>query len=106
METFKKDYETLAKGLRYAGFSEQEINSIADHRVLLAADAAARYWALQQKKPEVTQRVKQAPRLVKPGPRKESEGDGYEQAKARLRRSHSDDDAAAAFSHYAERRGL
>lgn len=106
-ETFKKDYESIANGLRHAGFSEQEINSIADHRVLLAADAAARYWALQQKKPEVTQRLKQAPKLVKPGSRKaDPKGDGYEQAKARLRKTHSDDDAAAAFTHYAERRGL
>jgi hypothetical protein len=107
METFRKDYESIASGLRQAGFSEQEINSIADHRVLLAADAAARYWALQQKKPEVTQRVKLAPKLVKPGTRKaDPKGDGYEQAKARLRKTHSDDDAAAAFTHYAERRGL
>ncbi|MDE1828258.1 MAG: hypothetical protein KGH65_03810 [Candidatus Micrarchaeota archaeon] len=106
--TREKDFKAIAESLRSAGFTPEEISTVTDHRVVLMADKAARYDALQAKKPEVTQRIKAAPKLVPAGARTgQAKPNKLADLKARLRDNPRDEDvAAAAFGEWAERAGL
>ncbi len=49
------------------GISEQEIRGLSDHRELLILRDAWQWQRLQQQKPVITNKVKVAPKLIKPG---------------------------------------
>lgn len=49
------------------GITEQEVRSCVDHRQILLARDAAAWRKLQKTKPAVLQKVKAAPKLLKPG---------------------------------------
>lgn len=51
------------------GFTAEEILATADHRMLLMADDAAKWRALQKQKPQAMQKAKDAPPVQKPGAR-------------------------------------
>ncbi len=51
------------------GFSPEEILETGDHRLLLMADDAAKWRALQKQKPQAMQKLKDAPPVQKPGAR-------------------------------------
>ncbi len=51
------------------GFSDAELNSITDHRQMLALDMAARYAKLQAAQPAKLKQVRAAPQMAKPGTR-------------------------------------
>lgn len=107
-EAWAKDAKAITQSLSAVGFTPEEIGSITDHRIVLAAHKAALYDALQAKKPEITQRLRTAPKLVTAGARtSQAKPDKFAQAKARLRENPYDRDSqASAFSEYAERAGL
>lgn len=68
-----KQITEMASALSEAyGVSEQELRSIVDHRQILIARDAAKWQALQKSKPAVVNKVKAAPKLVKPGTTKGS----------------------------------
>lgn len=49
------------------GLTEQELRSVVDHRQLMIARDAMRWQQLQKAKPTVVNKVKAAPKLLKPG---------------------------------------
>lgn len=53
--------------LRKAGYSDHEIDGLADHRHVVIARKAMLYDKLMSKKPEVQKRVAEAPKPIKPG---------------------------------------
>jgi hypothetical protein len=63
-----KDVTEMVATLRDAyGLTEEEVRSTADHRLILIARDAARWQKLQKSKPAVLNKVKAAPKLLKPG---------------------------------------
>lgn len=64
---FRKEADELVQTLAEYGVSRDEAHKISDHRFFLMARDAKRYRDLQSKKPEVTKKVKAAPKVVKPG---------------------------------------
>lgn len=101
-QVWAKDSQAITDSLKSVGFRPEEIASITDHRVLLAAHKAALYDALQAKKPEVMQRVREAPKLIAPGARGSSKGpDKYQEARAQLKANpYSRDAQLAAFTEF------
>lgn len=82
----------------YWGFTPQEIEDLRDHRVVLLARDAIAYRKLQAEKPKAIEKVKQAPPVQQPGKRvSEAERDrqGYQEERAKLRKSGRADDAVA-----------
>jgi hypothetical protein len=65
-ETAAQEQKLIWDYGRALGFSPQEMHATPDHRLVLAFRDAARYRALQQKKPQVQQRVS-AVRPARPG---------------------------------------
>lgn len=57
--------QTLSQGLSL-GYTEQELSTIADPRIMHALYKAAKWDALQANKPKALQKVAQAPAAVKP----------------------------------------
>ncbi len=49
------------------GLTEQEIRASTDHRLILIARDAMRWQKLQKSKPAIVNKVKTAPKLLKPG---------------------------------------
>lgn len=106
--TREKDLKAITSSLRAVGFTPEEIGGIADHRILIAAYKAAQYDALQAKKPEVTQRLRAAPKLVTAGTRTgQAKPNKFADLKGRLKSDPRNQDlASAAFGEYAEATGL
>lgn len=63
-----KDIAEMATDLNTAyGISEAELRSVVDHRQILIARDAWKWQQLQKAKPNIVNKVKNAPRLLKPG---------------------------------------
>lgn len=62
-----KDKRALAEHLRTRGYSDAEIAQAADPRAVAMALDAMRYRELVANKPKVDERLKAAPKVVKPG---------------------------------------
>lgn len=93
----KADREKIVKSLAEVGYTEEEINSISDHRALLVADKARRYDELMAAKTEVVKKIeKLPPKIERPGV-SPSEGQANQAAMQRLRKTGSLDDATAAL---------
>ena len=104
----EKDLQAITGSLQSVGFTPEEIGSISDHRILVAAHKAALYDALQAKKPEITQKLKATPKIVSAGSRAgQVKPTKLADLKGRLRNNPRNQDlAAAAFGEYAEMSGL
>lgn len=64
----QKDIADMATVLNDAyGVTEEELRSVADHRQILIARDAWKWQQLQKAKPAIVNKVKTAPRLLKPG---------------------------------------
>lgn len=72
-EQSQKEFLELSSYAVSTGFTQAEFNSIPDHRYLVALSKAAKYDALQKESPRITNKVKKAPKLVKPGTAKVKE---------------------------------
>lgn len=83
----EKDVAELASILTEAyGITEQELRSCIDHRQILLARDAAAWRKLQKAKPTVLNKVKTAPKLLKPGsPQSQAAKDGFVAQKERER---------------------
>lgn len=103
--TFRKDTETIRDTFLARGFKAEELPTLLTNPAYLAAaDAATRWWNLQKQKPEVTQRVKTAPKLVSGAARIGTvQPSKMTNLKAQLRANPRDlDTAAAAFTAWAQ----
>lgn len=78
------------------GITEQEVKALTDHREILVLRDAMRWQKLQKSKPATLNKVKTAPRLLKPGTtqsRAEQVVSSLKEGKAKLRQSGSLRDA-------------
>lgn len=67
-KTRVKEIAEMATDLNAAyGVTEEELRSVADHRQILIARDAWKWQQLQKAKPAIVNKVKTAPRLLKPG---------------------------------------
>lgn len=67
-ETRNKDIADMVTTLGEAyGLSEQELRSEVDHRLILIARDAMKWQKLQKSKPSIVNKVKAAPKVLKPG---------------------------------------
>jgi len=98
-EDVRKDIRTYAKGL---GFSDQELSQVYDSRAVLTLWKAAQYDKLIANKPEVTKKVSEAPKMMKPGTAKvvNPESDALKAERNRLRKSGKARDAATIFERF------
>jgi hypothetical protein len=93
-------YNDLVSAGKSYGFSEDEINDVQDHRVMLMIQDALRYRKLQAAKPKVMEKTKDAkkPPVAQPAPRQSSnERIATKHAKLfeRAKRTRSVDDVGA-----------
>lgn len=87
-----KDY------LRTYGYSDQEIANVYDHRHVLIIKDAMAYRAMQSKKPELTKKVVNLPKMQKPGAAKSKadiKNERISQKMAKLRKSGNTQDLAS-----------
>jgi len=85
--------------LKDHGFRDEELANIWDHRQILVIRDAMKYRALQSKKPEVTSKVKEVPKLLKPGAKPPADAKaGLREKIARLKKTGRVEDAAAAIA--------
>jgi len=59
--------ETIEYAKDVLGFSQEEINGAADHRMILAINKSMRYDRLMNKTPDVKRKIKAAPKSTKSG---------------------------------------
>lgn len=86
--------------LKGLGYNDQEIAQAYDHRLILMARDAMQYRKMRQAKPTIEKKVTKAPRVVKPGAKKDKAQLAAERNEAlnrRLKKSGSVEDAAALF---------
>ena len=76
----------MRNSLRSYGFNDQEIGSLADHRFLMVAKDAMNYQNLKDKKPIVSKKVANAPKVVKAGVAKSSTSSGREGIRNKINR--------------------
>jgi hypothetical protein len=66
---FKQFNADLKEAARHYGYSAQDVDAMADHRLLLLAKDAMAYRRLMANRPKVQAKVKDAPPVQKPGRR-------------------------------------
>ncbi|MEJ2116443.1 MAG: hypothetical protein P8Y36_00500, partial [Alphaproteobacteria bacterium] len=104
----EKGKHKVAKFLTDAGFSQDELNSVADSRMLLVAEKARRYDELMLKSKQATRRKKPKPTQATPRPKGGTAAKGgkgsnanraaLNNARSRLRKSGSMRDAGDAIN--------
>ncbi len=97
----EKDVAEMATVLNEAyGITEQELKACVDHRQILLARDALRWQKLQKSKPATLNKVRAAPKLIRPGAqqsRTTQDGQQYAKDRENLRRTGRPQDAAAAL---------
>lgn len=97
----KAGKEALNSFLKSYGYGDQEIGTVADHRMVVIADKARRYDELMKKAALTQKKVEKVPpRVERPGSSETNPTDGRTQAMQRLKRSGSVSDAAAVFANF------
>lgn len=82
------------------GFTEQELSQAYDSRQVQVLWMAAQYAKLQKQKPEMTKKVQDAPKMLRPGVaanQKNAADENVKKAQSQLRKSGKVSDAAALF---------
>jgi hypothetical protein len=92
----------LRKFAASIGYSDEELSQVYDSRHVQVLYKAMQYDKLMQSKPQITKKVNEAPKMLKPGvaKAKSSEADALKKEKARLRDSGRVADAAAIFERF------
>jgi hypothetical protein len=93
----KKMVREFAKSI---GYSEQELATAYDSRAVQVLYMAAQYAKLQSQKPQVTKKVSEAPKMLRPGnaaTQKVAADETVKKAHSQLRKSGKVSDAAALF---------
>lgn len=86
--------------LKSYGYSDQEIKNVYDHRHVLILKDAMAYRAMQSKKPELTKKIVNLPKMQKPGSAKSKADinrERFNQKMAKLRKTGSTHDLASAL---------
>jgi len=98
-EVVKRDIRDFAKSI---GFSDQELAQVYDSRAVLTLYKAMQYDKLQKGKSDLTKKVNQAPRMLKPGTSTPEARDSEQLKKMRqqLKKSGKKDDAARLFERF------
>jgi hypothetical protein len=98
-ETVKREIRDFAKSI---GFSDQELAAVYDSRAVLTLYKAMQYDKLMKGKPEVTKRVNQAPKMLKPGTStpEARETEQVKKMRSQLRKSGNKADAAKLFERF------
>jgi hypothetical protein len=98
-EALRKDIRSFGKSL---GFSDQELASVYDSRAVLTLYKAMQYDKLMASKPEVTKKVAQAPKVIKPGvaQSRDTGSEELKKLKARAKQSGRVADAASVFEKF------
>ena len=98
-EEIRRDIRSYAQS---KGFTDQELGHIYDSRAVEVLWEAAQYRKLMANKPEVTKKVAEAPKTMKPGVGKVSqpETDAIKADRNRLRKTGRARDAAALFERF------
>lgn len=98
-ETVKREIRDFAKSI---GFSDQELAAVYDSRAVLTLYKAMQYDKLMKGKPEVTKRVSQAPKMLKPGTStpEARETEQVKKMRSQLRKSGNKADAAKLFERF------
>lgn len=93
--------EEMRGFLKVNGFKDEEIEQVYDHRHVLLIRDAMKYRGLQDKSPQIVNKVKDAPKLLKPGakPQFSKQTQLLKDARSRLRKSGNLKDAAQAIKH-------
>ena len=98
-ETIRNDIRAFGKQL---GFSDQELAAVYDSRAVLTLYKAMQYDKLMASKPEVTKKVSQAPKAIKPGvaQSRDTGAEELKKLKARAKQSGRVADAASVFERF------
>jgi methionine synthase II (cobalamin-independent) len=98
-ETIRNDIRAFGKQL---GFSDQELAAVYDSRAVLTLYKAMQYDKLMASKPEVTKKVSQAPKAIKPGvaQSRDTNVEELKKLKARAKQSGRVADAASVFERF------
>jgi hypothetical protein len=95
-EQIKNDIRSFGKSI---GFTDDELANVYDHRHVIVMQKAMAYDKLQKSNPQVTKKLKQAPKMTKKG-NKIANVDVYTKQKKRLKSSGSIDDATSVFKNF------
>ena len=98
IDTFKL---SMRNSLRDYGFNDQEIGSLADHRFLMVAKDAMSFKTQTDKRPIVSKKIANAPRVLKAGVAKSNSSSGRESVRNKintLRKSGHIKDAQSAIA--------
>jgi hypothetical protein len=98
-DSLRKSIREFGKSI---GFSDQELASVYDSRAVLTLYKAMQYDKLVASKPEVTKKVAQAPKVIKPGvsqPR-DNAAEEMKKLKSRVKNSGRVSDAASVFERF------
>lgn len=98
-DTVKREIRDFAKSI---GFSDQELAAVYDSRAVLTLYKAMQYDKLMKGKPEVTKKVNQAPKMLKPGTStpEARETEQVKKMRSQLRKSGNKNDAAKLFERF------
>ena len=98
-DVVRKEIRNYGKQL---GFSDEELANVYDSRAVLTLWKAMQYDKLQSAKPNITKKVSEAPKSIKPGVAqvRDSDREELKKLKARARSSGRVTDAAAVFERF------
>lgn len=98
-DTVKREIRDFAKSV---GFSDQELAAVYDSRAVLTLYKAMQYDKLMKGKPEITKKVNQAPKMLKPGTStpEARETEQVKKMRQQLRKSGNKNDAARLFERF------
>jgi len=98
-DVIRKEIRNYGKQL---GFSDEELANVYDSRAVLTLWKAMQYDKLQSAKPNITKKVSEAPKSIKPGVAqvRDSDREELKKLKARARSSGRVADAAAVFERF------
>lgn len=92
--------QTIRSFAKEIGFTDQELAQAYDSRQVQVLWMAAQYAKLQKQKPEITKKVQDAPKMLRPGVaanQKNAADENVKKAHSQLRKSGKVSDAAALF---------
>ena len=75
----------MRNSLRSYGFNDQEIGSLADHRFLMVAKDAMSFQSQKDKRPIVSKKVANAPKVLKAGVAKSNISSGREEVRNKIK---------------------
>ena len=75
----------MRNSLRSYGFNDQEIGSLADHRFLMVAKDAMSFQSQKDKRPIVSKKVANAPKVLKAGVARSNVSSGREEVRNKIK---------------------